>query len=170
MKNVKRIISIALATMFIGIITFTAINAETKMRAQVVEKAMANVGKIYYSQARHGKNLADGDGNDCSGFVSQVLGLQKNYTTASFYTTFNPKKWDESIVKPGDIILHYTGNIADGKGDHALIYAGIDPNTGSPVSIDCSINGVNMRSRGIEYYEESYVISLPDVVKERRDL
>ena len=134
------------------------------LRRQAIETALTYVGKISYSQARHGSTLAEGGLNDCSGYVSQCWKdvLQQNYTTASFWSTFSPTKWDSNI-KPGDIILHYDGAIADGSGDHALIYIGKDPVTGEDMSVDCSGGGTYYRSRGSSYYNSAYYINMSEV-------
>lgn len=130
-------------------------------RRAAVERALTYVGKISYSQKHHGNALKDGGLNDCSGYASQVWisTLQKTYTTSTFYTNFNTKKFDSDIM-PGDILLHYGGAIADGSNDHALVYIGQDPVTGLYMSVDCSSGGVYYRSRGDSYYSECYYIDM----------
>lgn len=133
-------------------------------RRQAIETALTYVGKIAYSQAKHGSALADGALNDCSGYVSQCWKdvLKKNYTTSSFYSSFPTQKWDSGI-KPGDIILHYDGKIGDGVGDHALIYIGKDPKTGEDVSVDCTGSGTHYRNRGSSYYHNAFYIPMDKV-------
>ncbi len=134
-------------------------------RRQAVETALTYVGHISYSQKHHGNSLSMGGMNDCSGYVSQCWKdvLQKTYTTASFYHNFPVKRMDGNI-KPGDIILHYDGAIADSSGDHALMYIGKDETTGKTMSVDCTGSGTWYRSRGSTYYNQAYYIDMSAVL------
>ena len=146
-------------------------------RREVIELALRKVGNMNYSQEHHnckfgGPCVKGGVCNlsDCSGFVSNLWyqELGQFYTTATFYQHFtNEKKLlgqgsVYSNAKPGDIILHYDGRVADGNGDHALLYVGDIKDDGNMYVIDCTtIDGVGnvfLRTRDEKYYRECYTL------------
>ena len=145
-------------------------------RIDIVTNALSYVGKMGYSQTHHlcpldgpcGITGAERCGlSDCSGFASYIWQSRLGgvYTTASFYTTFNPGSFSAANAVPGDILLHYAGRIADGVDDHALIWLGYFDYDGDGTvegwSVDCStVYGAgNVFFRSRPYYEECYVIS-----------
>ena len=146
-------------------------------RLAVIERGLGYVGKIGYSQSHHACPL-DGpcghDGgspcylSDCSGYVSNLwkdrIGMQ---TTASLWGIVKDQHRTYSSVgaQPGDIFVHYEGAIADGRGDHALLYIGNFEYDGvtQDWTLDCStVKGVgNVFLRHRNYYDSCYVVS-PD--------
>lgn len=144
-------------------------------RLNVIAEGLSWVGNIGYSQAHHvcpltgpcskNPNITCGL-SDCSGFVSHLWQnrLGGINTTATFYRhplmtgIFN---WD--TTKPGDILVHYGGKIADNTDDHALLYLGTFEYDGitQAWTIDCStVNGVgNVFLRHRDYYGNCYVVS-----------
>lgn len=151
-------------------------------RLAVIEDALRRVGSYGYDQTHHNCPLDGpciyGTGvpcylSDCSGFVSYIWysRLGRTYTTATFYSTFKDSwiKFNAQTAKPGDILLHYAGNIGDGVGDHALLYLGAIRLDGSPnlsyVTIDCTTkNGagnVYVGNKGDRYISQCYVVK-PD--------
>ena len=132
----------------------------SQQREDEILRGLSVVGKIEYSQAHHAEHLFGLNPvkyNDCSGFVSDVIGINKN-TTASFWNDWSHEKTSDKTPIPGDILLHYNGAAGDGAGDHALIYLGkfADGN----VVMDCSNHGVTVRT--IRYFDECYYIPLPE--------
>ena len=147
----------------------------SQSRIDVIRRGLGYVGNIGYSQAHHNCLLdgpcGHGTGvkcglSDCSGFASNLWydRLGYIYSTASFYTTFHPSLFSNG-TQPGDILLHYGGQIADGVDDHALIWLGYFDFDGDGTvegwSIDCStVNGVgNVFFRTRNYYTDCYVVS-----------
>ena len=131
----------------------------SQQREDEILRGLSIVGKIEYSQAHHTEHLFGLNPtkyNDCSGFVSDVVGISKN-TTASFWNDWSHEKTSDKTPVPGDILLHYNGAAGDGAGDHALIYLG--KFTDGNVVMDCSNHGVTVRT--IRYFDECYFISLP---------
>lgn len=141
-------------------------------RKEILVRALEAVGRYRYSQAHHlcsiygpckvNKN-ENCFMNDCSGFVSDIWQLPQKENTATFYYQYKVKKISDNI-KPGDILLHYDGQVADCNGDHALLYAG-KIGKGHCV-IDCSTNGVTMRT--CSYFDECIYIDYDSIQKTSR--
>ncbi len=134
-------------------------------RLNVIKTGAFYVGKISYNQANHGNKLKVGGINDCSGYASQLNEKALKgviYNTASFYNTFKNQgrlhHFTDGGIKPGDILLHFEGAIADSSQDHALIYVGVID--GQIKSLDCTGSGTWYRSRSDNYYNECYYIDM----------
>lgn len=102
--------------------------------------------------------------------ISGIPGLANLYNSHIFIVHLKiPVKFNAQTAKPGDILLHYAGNIGDGVGDHALLYLGAIRLDGSPnlsyVTIDCTTkNGagnVYVGNKGDRYISQCYVVK-PD--------
>ena len=138
-------------------------------RINALKTGLFYVGKISYSQDYHGTALRVGGQNDCSGFASRVdekaFGKGVIWDTGSFWREFNARElihpFSDGNCKPGDVLLHYDGAIADNSGDHALVYIGeID---GKHMSMDCTGSGTWYRCRDDDtpgYVQECYYIDL----------
>lgn len=176
----------------LGNVGFTSVEVDETLRAieerygqpiddtrkAKLKMALSYVGKVGYDQNYHSTLFPENGGTvvhatDCSGYASNVWFNELGgviRSCAQFYNAYKNSgymyKWDNNI-QPGDIFLSPgTDNSFDGKGDHALIYAGTDIN-GKVWMLECTtdesgLSGVRygIKGRDAGYFNRCYYIDM----------